>query len=334
MVMEAVIEDMGEGTMQCLDHPFKSHTQGGICAFCLQEKLGKLVSSSFPIAVFPSASSSPSPSFRSDSTLSVRQNASTNSSSSTTTTTNPYHQYHNNSRRSRIPFFASSQKKDNNSTRNDPVVFKRSKSTSTQGRLHFMDSDSEFNSPRKRGFWSFLRHSNNKNTKEICYSSCTSTSMRGFPQLSRETPQRIEEVEETSMDSPNHARVSRSRSVGCGSRSFSGDFFERISTGFGDCTLRRVESQREGKPRATPGRRRHGGGQDIIKERVKCAEAAAATATPAAAHLSHGRSKSWGWAFASPIRGFSKPSSVKREGSKNSSTATPNLNAIPSLLTV
>lgn len=224
-----------------------------------------------------------------------------------------------------------------------------------------MDSDSEFNSPRKRGFWSFLRHSNNKNTKEICYSSCTSTSMRGFPQLSRETPQRIEEVEETSMDSPNHARVSRSRSVGCGSRSFSGDFFERISTGFGDCTLRRVESQREGKPRATPGRRRHGGGQDIIKERVKCggifsgfmitssssssssssywvssssAEAAAATATPAAAHLSHGRSKSWGWAFASPIRGFSKPSSVKREGSKNSSTATPNLNAIPSLLTV
>ncbi|GFP78609.1 protein tify 10a [Phtheirospermum japonicum] len=29
-------------------------------------------------------------------------------------------------------------------------------------------------------------------------------------------------------------------------RSFSGDYFERISTGFGDCTLKRVESQREG----------------------------------------------------------------------------------------
>uniref|UniRef100_A0A2N9J4F8 Uncharacterized protein n=1 Tax=Fagus sylvatica TaxID=28930 RepID=A0A2N9J4F8_FAGSY len=42
-------------------------------------------------------------------------------------------------------------------------------------------------------------------------------------------------------------KVSRSRSVGCGSRSFSGDFFERISTGFGDCTLRRVESQRHPK---------------------------------------------------------------------------------------
>ncbi|ONK66778.1 uncharacterized protein A4U43_C06F11870 [Asparagus officinalis] len=32
-------------------------------------------------------------------------------------------------------------------------------------------------------------------------------------------------------------KVARSRSVGCGSRSFSGDFLERISTGFGDCTL-------------------------------------------------------------------------------------------------
>ncbi|KAF5201129.1 Myristoylated alanine-rich c-kinase, partial [Thalictrum thalictroides] len=42
-------------------------------------------------------------------------------------------------------------------------------------------------------------------------------------------------------------KVARSRSVGCGSRSFSGDLLERISTGFGDCTLRRVESQREAK---------------------------------------------------------------------------------------
>ncbi|KAL4277927.1 hypothetical protein GQ457_03G002210 [Hibiscus cannabinus] len=45
-------------------------------------------------------------------------------------------------------------------------------------------------------------------------------------------------------------KVSRSRSVGCGIRSFSGDLFESISTGFGDCTLRRVESQKESKPKA------------------------------------------------------------------------------------
>ncbi|KAL7230999.1 hypothetical protein ACSBR2_009300 [Camellia fascicularis] len=46
--------------------------------------------------------------------------------------------------------------------------------------------------------------------------------------------------------SPNPAmfgrRVSRSRSVGCRSKSFSGDFSERISTGFEDYTLGQVES--------------------------------------------------------------------------------------------
>ncbi|CAK9155645.1 unnamed protein product, partial [Ilex paraguariensis] len=49
-------------------------------------------------------------------------------------------------------------------------------------------------------------------------------------------------------------KVSRSKSVGYGgSRSFSGDFFERISTGFGDCALCRVESQRKDKSRAKTG---------------------------------------------------------------------------------
>ncbi|KAK2661992.1 hypothetical protein Ddye_000566 [Dipteronia dyeriana] len=63
-------------------------------------------------------------------------------------------------------------------------------------------------------------------------------------------------------------KVLRSRSVGCGSRSFSSDFFERISTGFGDCTLRRVESQREGKSKSN----NNGGGASSsnMKERVKC----------------------------------------------------------------
>ncbi|KAK3035262.1 hypothetical protein RJ639_034699, partial [Escallonia herrerae] len=59
-------EDMGKGSMHCTDRPYKNNTSGGICAFCHQEKLGKLVSFSFPIAVFPSSSSSSSPSLRSD----------------------------------------------------------------------------------------------------------------------------------------------------------------------------------------------------------------------------------------------------------------------------
>ncbi|CAA7404971.1 unnamed protein product [Spirodela intermedia] len=56
-------------------------------------------------------------------------------------------------------------------------------------------------------------------------------------------------------------KVARSRSVGCGSRSFSGEFLERISSGFGDCALRRVESQRESKAAG-------GGGKIAIRQGV------------------------------------------------------------------
>ena len=58
--------------------------------------------------------------------------------------------------------------------------------------------------------------------------------------------------------------------------------------------------------------------------------------TAAVGGLAHGRSKSWGWAFASPIRALSKPnnSSVKREDNFNKKTAAANLNAIPSQLAV
>ncbi|XP_074589515.1 uncharacterized protein LOC141845346 [Curcuma longa] len=58
--------------MLCADHPYRSNP-GGVCAFCLQEKLGKLVSSSKSTHFLPlqhppsSSSSSPSPaSSRSD----------------------------------------------------------------------------------------------------------------------------------------------------------------------------------------------------------------------------------------------------------------------------
>jgi hypothetical protein len=168
-------------------------------------------------------------------------------------------------------------------------------------------------------------------------------------------------VVEDDDDSPNsqatasastfERKVSRSRSVGCGSRSFSGDFFERISTGFGDCTLRRVESQREGKPKVTSG-------ASHMKERVRCGgifggfnitSSSSSSSSSSywvsssaedmngkssgAGPLAHGRSRSWGWAFASPMRAFgSKPSS--KDGKRNIKHTTPNLSAIPSLLAV
>lgn len=270
-------------------------------------------------------------------------------------------------------------------------MFKRSKSTATPrrgGGMHFMDADNVdgFNSPHKRGFWSFLylqKHSHSssstrKNIRDISSNSmgASASAVGSFPQVQRSRQDKDTIVVEEN-ESPCHAsfdrKVSRSRSVGCGSRSFSGDFFERISTGFGDCTLRRVESQREGKSKVSG--MRGNGGQDCIKERVRCGglfsgfmitssssssssssywvasnpnEGTTAGNVNAAGKMtstggagagagqnqqhSHGRSKSWGWALASPMRAFSKPSSTKREASNKNQT--PNLAAIPSLLSV
>ncbi|KAL0368224.1 UNVERIFIED_CONTAM: hypothetical protein Scaly_1041300 [Sesamum calycinum] len=403
MVMEVVHEDMGDGNMQCTNHPYKNSTPGGICAFCLQEKLGKLVSSSFPVAVFPSSSSSSSPSFRSDfggstsasaaggggstgSTLQVRHLASSSVNSQNGGNDCNYYC----TRRARLPFVLTHRKKKKKdgvvvgNSDSSSIVFKRSKSTTTPRKgVHFMDGNYvEDYSPHRRGFWSFLylsKHSttkkSGKNLKDLNFTSSTpstvgssSVSGVGGPIRSREK-KREEFVVVDENGSPDEAsfdrKVSRSRSVGCGSRSFSGDFFERISTGFGDCTLRRVESQREGKPKVQQVHRNSGiSGQDCIKERVRCGGifsgfmiASSSSSSSSSSYLvassaednsnangkptnhssvgslSHGRSKSWGWAFASPMRAFGKNSTGKRDVSTNKNT-TPNLAAIPSLLAV
>lgn len=406
-------DDMGEGSMQCIDHPYRNNNPGGICAFCLQEKLGKLVSSSFPVAVFPSSSSS-SPSFRSEvgvgmmsngrgggagggtlsssSVLSVHPSSSS-SSSHTKNNNNDCHHHQYNSRRARIPFLLTQKKKkkkevmaasntSNQSTTS--IILKRSKSTATPRRRQFFEGDDVFDeSPQRRGFWSFLHL-----TKTTTTTTTTSRRIdRNNRDVSKSTNGSFSEkakgkdlgsvVPKTGAnfvdekESPNsHAsgtsssfdrKVSRSRSVGCGSRSFSGDFFERISTGFGDCTLRRVESQREGKPKSSSTAVRGGAGSEhhCVKERVKCggifggfimtSSSSSSSSSSywvssstedincktASGALVHGRSKSWGWAFASPIRAFSKPSSNKdgHKSNKNTTT-TPNLSAIPSLLAV
>ena len=387
-------EDLGDG-MQCSDHPYRNNP-GGICAFCLQEKLGKLVSSSFPLPVRGSSSSSSSPSFRSDIGVGGSSNGGAGTSLSlaarpTTTkcrndggSNSHYQEYY--TRRARIPFLLAKKKKKimvASSTSDRDIVFKRSKSTTTPRRSHFLDAatdDGEDFSPRRRGFWSFLYLSSSKpgtSTKKtekvsslaVTTRAITTTSTNGSTvrpkekclgsSLSRKGDSIV--VVEDDDDSPNsqatasastfERKVSRSRSVGCGSRSFSGDFFERISTGFGDCTLRRVESQREGKPKVTSG-------ASHMKERVRCGgifggfnitSSSSSSSSSSylvsssaddmngkssgAGPLAHGRSRSWGWAFASPMRAFgSKPSS--KDGKRNIKHTTPNLSAIPSLLAV
>ncbi|XP_050373725.1 uncharacterized protein LOC126791330 [Argentina anserina] len=404
-------QDMGDG-MQCSDHPFRNNP-GGICAFCLQEKLGKLVSSSFPLPVRNSASSSSSPSFRSDITgtasaaggvSTVAGPSSTSLSLSLSVRSKPngesFHHDEFYTRRARMSFLLARKKKkvtasgsENSHGRAADMVFKRSKSTTTPRRGHFMDAADEF-SPRKRnGFWSFLyqHHHHHKTSKKIdsksfrdnskisssssFASSATTTTAAGRDKSLGSSLRNKAETEVEDDSSPNsqatasasassfERKVSRSRSVGCGSRSFSGDFFERISTGFGDCTLRRVESQREGKPKHSSSSAVRNGA-----ERVKCgglfsgfmmtssssssssssywvssAEDMNGKAMPGGPGvLVHGgRSRSsWGWAFASPMRAFSKTSSkdgkrdIIRQANTSDKSTTPNLSAIPSLLSV
>jgi hypothetical protein len=136
-------------------------------------------------------------------------------------------------------------------------------------------------------------------------------------------------------------KVSRSRSVGCGSRSFSGDFFEKISTGFGDCTLRRVESQREGN-KGNKVISSNGNIQHCMKERVKCGGIfggfmmmnSSSSYWVSSSDDGKSRTSNWGWALASPMRAFSsKSTSSKDNKSTSEKRNSPNLSAVPSLLT-
>ncbi|GMI72145.1 hypothetical protein like AT3G06868 [Hibiscus trionum] len=305
-------DEMADGMQFCTNHPYKNNNTnnnnpGGICAFCLQEKLGKLVSSSFPLPLRASpSSSSSSPSFRSDASSKVAAGGRKGDDGKEDQT-----------RRGGMPFLLAKQKKNHDHGHGHGIVFNRSRSTVAPRGSKFRD-----------GFWSFLYLSSKK---QDCKVDSDDGDRNG-----------------TNTTVATAAKVSRSRSVGCGSRSFSGDFFERISTGFGDCTLRRVESQREGKPKVSSS----SSCSSSMKERVKCggifggfmimtssssssssssywvSSATEDQTTAGHGGLVHGRSKSWGWAFASPMRAFTKPSSNKNKN------RTPNLSAIPSLLAV
>ncbi|KAL5140966.1 hypothetical protein HKD37_09G024397 [Glycine soja] len=309
--------------MQCMNHPHRNNNNnnnpGGICALCLQDKLRNLLSSSFPTSSPPfSSSSSSSPSF-------------TSSSSVKTDHDHDYDHY----TRSRLPFLVPKKniiinnKKPSSISTN--IIFKRSKSTATPRRNNNQFLEEEDFSPRKRnGFWSFLYpSSSNGKHRDKC--------------LGKKSDHVIVMEEDTCFSSSS--KVSRSRSIGCGSRSFSGDFFDRISSGLSDCTLRRVESQREGgKPKVIANTMNH-----CMKERVRCggifsgfvmtssssttSSSSSSSSSWVSSSVDDGRGRSWGWAFASPMKAFTTKGSSKRDASdKNNDTH--NLSAIPSLLTV
>lgn len=391
--------DAGDGIL-CVDHPNRSNP-GGVCAFCLQEKLGELVSSSksthFQHPPSSSSSFSSPSSFRSDLAgggVVGHDGAAIG-------------------RGNKFPFLAAGHSENKRSGRKlvaggtthasasiavakngGGLGLKRSKSVAPRrigsslaqvgdgsGRSNGETAAAAADCPRKKSFWSFLYHSS------VSSASASSSTANGNINRRRSTssssggvcdghsnqqqpptppPTALDKLEAThgtpiqlgqnggGKESPSGVqasssfgrKVARSRSVGCGSRSFSGDFLERISTGLGDCTLRRVESHREAKPKNTlhldadgdPHRPR-------MKERVKCGglfggfgmmssywlSAAAAApdedfdgglrtsvSTPGAKAgvTPHGRTRSWGLAFPSPMRAFRPYSSTSRSTSK------------------
>ncbi|KAL9314852.1 hypothetical protein ACSQ67_020304 [Phaseolus vulgaris] len=316
--------EVADGTMQCIHH---HHTNpGAICAFCLQEKLDKLLSSSFPSPPPPSSSPSSPPSFTpppppsSSLPLSLKTNHHT-----------PFLVPNKNiNTKNKKPSTTS------NSSSSGNIIFKRSKST--RSHTQFIHHHHDFSPRKKNGFWSFL------------YPSSKEAKSANGKQREKQRKSDHVIMEEDTCLSSSSSKVWRSRSVGCGSRSFSADFFERISSGLSDCTLRRVESQREGKPKvvasASSSSSSSGGagvGNHCMKERVRCGGIFSGTSSSSSASSSSwvsstvddGRGRSWRWAFASPIRAFTtKASSSSSKRDASDKNATPNLSSIPSLLTV
>lgn len=234
------------------------------------------------------------------------------------------------------------------------IIFKRSMSTTPRRGVHFLAENHPKDHTHRTKFWSFLympKFSTNKtatiHSKPLNSSSATPRTMCSSSSSMDKKKEDFVVVDETEDGSPDeasfHRKVSRSRSVGCGSRSFSGDFFEKISTGFGDCALRRVESQREAKPK-TPSVH-----NIVVTERVKCGGIFSGFMTPSSSstedksisathssmvNLSHGRIRSWGWTLASPMRAFENQPSTGKSVTGSIKNATSNLAAIHSLLAV
>ncbi|KAF8667335.1 hypothetical protein HU200_053010 [Digitaria exilis] len=332
-----------DGAVYCSEHPYPpgataAASAGGICAFCLQEKLGMLVSSSKSSPFHP-----PPPS----------------SSSSTPPSSNRA------SSDAPLPLYPSRKVMPAQAAGGG---LKRSKSVAPRPEetpLPPAQGTITADSPRKKSFWSFLHlsSSSSSGSHKSASSSAASSNGGGGAVARRNSVSvasassaaalggRLEAIvepespgrrSEGSSSSSFGRKVARSRSVGCGSRSFSGDFLERLSTGFGDCALRRVESHREPKPKSAAAAAlghlggAHGDDGDHDQHhRIKCAGffgggGLGAAAPPSSSSYwlsapdgganggggggargsggtrSH---RSWAWALASPMRALRPTSS-------------------------
>ncbi|CAA6668138.1 unnamed protein product [Spirodela intermedia] len=334
-------DDGGTGDgMQCSRHPLYGRANpGGICALCLQEKLGRLVSggpaakqqayhigaggdeysshspSSPPSSIRPTVVEAASAGYGwGDDPLPLQPQAKKKEDSAAAGSGLNRAAVSSSSSSSLSAVSTTITSSGSASSSSSNPIFKRSKSVAgnpigadpdgnrVAGRAIHEDREM-LDSPRKKSFWSFLhlhlsshhhRSSSRQGNvtapaaKQRCSGSggAAATCTRDIKLLPQPPPQLLVDAgreaalaaavnrgwgAEERDDSPGSGgqasissfsqKVARSRSVGCGSRSFSGEFLERISSGFGDCALRRVESQRESKAAG-------GGGKIAIRQGV------------------------------------------------------------------
>ena len=211
----------GEG-MQCSRHRPRGRRNpaGAICAECLQEKLGRLVAGGGAARPYSSQSppsppccSSIRPTVVEASTAGYRGDLYSSVGSSAEKASA------GRIKSAIIPFFL---------IRPSGKMKKKEKEKERES-VEMSDISKK---KKKRSFWSLIRSSAISDEK------------------GRSTEESPESESQSSLSSFGR-RVARSRSVGCGSRSFSGDVLGRISSGFGDCALRRAESQRENERKLT-----------------------------------------------------------------------------------
>ncbi|CAG7878214.1 unnamed protein product [Brassica rapa] len=350
-------QDMGDG-MQCTTHPYTKNP-GGICPLCLQEKLGKLVTSSFPL---------PKPNH-----LSASSSSKSFSPSSTTTSLalslSSGRDSNNNNNNNSLPFLLAKKKSmlaaasSSSSSSSASLIYKRSKSSAAA-------YGESLNRKKRSGFWSFLHLYSSKHQiaaakKKVSHPSVprnqtTETSNKvvgGGIDVIKEEEDESSSSSKVVVETPANGvgsgaggsslerKVLRSRSVGCGSRSFSGDFFERISNGFGDCALKRIESQREHSKVISNG----GGGEaaDAMNEMVKCGGifggfmimTSSSSSTSASSTVDHhhhkmGNKSAWGRAFASPMRAKTVHKGGTTTESSTDKNTTQNLDSVSSLVTM
>lgn len=288
--MAEEVEEQHENSF-CRIHP--AHSAVGICSVCLQEKLGKLVFSERQ-SVFSQQSDMMGSSY------------SCSSSSSETTKKNNGENVDVGSTgrvSSLMDNDRSKQQQQRPGSGEGFVMLSRSKTVATSRRISTLQESNPCPPPGKKkgSFWSFLYFTKRK-SEANGVQHVDENAMNGDTKVERQEGPHLNFSSSLAFE----GKVMRSRSVGYGSRSFSAASYQKSPIGgFKECRSKRVESK--------------GFEGEQVQGSVKCGGLFVGFGGAPTALISdefkdgtertssfgcHSRSKSWSWAFSSPLRAF------------------------------